>query len=170
MIVSLIVAISRNSVIGQKGKLPWHLSEDLKRFKAITMGHSIIMGRKTFESIGKPLSGRLNIIITRNADYIVPGTIVTRSIEEALAVAKTEEESKKDAEVFIIGGAELYKQALAKVERIYLTHIDQDFEGDAFLSEVQIENLRDEFTETAREDRVGPPNYSFVILERKGRN
>src|ERR1041385_6253429 len=117
MNLSIIVALSENNVIGVKKALPWHLSADLKRVKAITMGHHLIMGRKTFESIGKPLPGRTIIIITRNKDYKVEGCIVVPSLEEALKAVKN------DDEPFIFGGGEIFNQALPLVNKIYMTRI-----------------------------------------------
>ena len=125
--LSLIVAASRNGVIGAGGKLPWHLPADLQRFKKLTMGHPILMGRKTFKSIGKPLPGRTNIVITRQEGFQACGAAVAHSLEEALQMCE------KEAEVFVIGGAEIYKQALPLADKIYLTRVEQDFEGDTFL-------------------------------------
>ena len=126
MKISLIVAQSKNNVIGKNNQLPWHLPADLQHFKQITMGKPIIMGRKTFESIGKPLPGRNNIVISRNQQLSIPGCTVFHSIESALAAMKAE------PEVMIIGGADLFLQALPLAHRIYLTVIDAEFEGDTF--------------------------------------
>lgn len=126
MIVSLIVAMARNRVIGIGGRLPWHFSEDLKYFKRLTMSKPIIMGRKTFESIGKPLPGRVNIVVTRNQNYAAEGVTVVGSLQSAIAhVADFEE-------VFVIGGEEIFKLALPAAHRVYLTVIDAEFEGDTF--------------------------------------
>ena len=126
MKISLIVAKSRNNVIGNNNQLPWHLPADLKHFKTITMGKPIIMGRKTFDSIGKPLPGRRNIIISRQQNLHIDGCEIFHSIDDALSAVKTEKE------VMIIGGANLFLQVLPIAERIYLTVIAADFEGDAF--------------------------------------
>ena len=115
--ISVVVAIGNNGEIGNKGQLLWHLPADLKKFKQTTMGHHMIMGRKTFESIGKPLPGRTTIIVTRNKDYAVNGCLVTSSVEEAIGVAKQAGEQ----EVMIVGGGEIYKQSLPLAQRIYLT-------------------------------------------------
>jgi dihydrofolate reductase len=124
--ICIIVAAAQNNVIGNNNELIWHLSADLKRFKSLTTGHHIIMGRKTFESIGKPLPNRTTVIITRNPQYKVEGCITVHSLAEALEV------SKKDAISYIIGGAEIYKQALPFADKIELTRIEKDFEGDAY--------------------------------------
>ena len=123
--VSLIVAVAKNGVIGVNNTLPWHLPEDLKRFRALTTGHHIIMGRKTYDSLGRLLPGRTTVIVTRNPDYQVEGAIVVHSLEEAIQVCGN------DNEAFLIGGAELYKDGLKLANKLYLTEIDAEFEGDA---------------------------------------
>ncbi len=125
--LSIIVAVANNNVIGINNTLPWHLPEDLKRFKALTMGHHIIMGRKTYESLGRLLPGRTTIIVTRNKHYHVEGAHVVNSLEAALEV------SNKDDEAFLIGGAALYKIGLALADKLYLTEVHEEFEGDAIL-------------------------------------
>lgn len=124
--LSLIVAIAHDGVIGVNNTLPWHLPEDLKRFRALTMGHHIIMGRKTYESLNRLLPGRTTVIVTRNADYRVEGALVSGSLEDALA------QSAGDDEVFLIGGAELYREGLVQADRLYITEIEASFSGDAF--------------------------------------
>lgn len=132
MIISLIVAASTNNVIGNDGKMPWHLPNDLKHFKNITWAMPVIMGRKTFESLGKPLTGRKNIIITRQKDYKPEGTISVQSLDEAIAEAK-----KMDVkEILIIGGGEIYKMAWEKANRIYLTRVNLETAGDTFFPEI----------------------------------
>ncbi|SDW41173.1 dihydrofolate reductase [Nitrosomonas communis] len=161
--LSILVAMATNRVIGRNNALPWHLSADLKRFKALTMGQILIMGRKTYESIGRPLPGRINIIVTRQPAFSAPGTIVTCSIEEALTACLP----YQDKEIFIIGGAELYQQTLAYCQRIYLTEIQQDFEGDTFFPEFD----RNDWYESSREIHMledgSKLEYHFVVLERK---
>jgi dihydrofolate reductase len=132
--VSLIVATAKNGVIGHNNTLPWHLPEDLKRFRALTMGHHIIMGRKTYESLGRLLPGRSTVIISRNSNYQVEGAQVFSTLDEAIKA------TSQDPEVFIIGGAELYKVGLNKATHVYLTLIDQEFEGDAFFD---LDRLKD---------------------------
>ncbi len=117
--------MSENRVIGRAGTLPWHLSADLKRFKKLTMGHAIVMGRKTYESIGRPLPGRASIVLSRDPKYVIAGTDVVENLEQALA--KTKEE-----EVFVIGGAQLYEIALPLAERLYLTEVGTTIDGDVF--------------------------------------
>lgn len=129
--LSIIVATSLNHVIGKNNELPWHISEDLKRFKKITTGHPIIMGRKTYESIGRPLPNRRNMVITRNPDLTIEGVEVIHHLSEVEKLISDSEE------VFIIGGAEIYQQALASqsITKIYLTLVHQDIEGDAFFKD-----------------------------------
>jgi len=152
-IVSLVAALARNRVIGAGDRLPWHLPEDLRRFKRLTMGAPVIMGRKTHDSIGRPLPGRRNIVVTRQADARWDGCEVARSLDDAIALAA-------DApEVFVIGGGELYRLALSRADRLYLTLIDADYEGDAFFPEFDPADWR----ETAREPGAG---FAFVTYER----
>ncbi len=159
--ISIISAMASNRAIGIRNTLPWQLPEDLKHFKALTMGHHIVMGRKTYDSIGKPLPGRDTVIVTRNADYAVPGCLAVNSLDTALTV------SHGDAEVFFVGGAELYRQALPIAHRIYLTEIQRVFDGDAFFPEFD----KSQWNETARDKRhtEGPNgfDYHFVIYDRK---
>ena len=160
MRISIIAAMARNRIIGRENGLPWHLPEDLRHFKRLTMGHHILMGRKTFESIGKPLPGRTSIVITRNRNYASQGVHCAASIEAALASCKG------DDEIFFIGGAELYQQAIAYAERLYLTEIKKDFEGDARFPEYD----KTLWHEISRESHVsaGGLEYDFVICEKKG--
>ena len=122
--ISIIVAMAKNRVIGANGAIPWHLPEELKRFKRLTLGHHIIMGRKTYESIGRLLPGRTTVIVTRQPDYTVPGAIVAASLEDAIA------RCAGDDEVFVIGGAEIYRAALPVADRMYLTLVQAPAEGD----------------------------------------
>jgi dihydrofolate reductase len=158
--LSLIVAMSQNNVIGDKNKLLWNLKEDLRRFKEITTGHPIIMGRKTYESIGKPLPNRKNIIITRS-DINIDGCIVVHSIEEAINMFPNDEE------IFIIGGAEIYKQTIGKVDKMYLTVILEDYEGDAFFPYINFNmwNIEDIESFDRGEDFNKP--YIFMTLNKK---
>lgn len=128
MLISLIVAMDEKGGIGKDNRLPWHLSDDLKRFKTITMGHHIIMGRKTYESIGKPLPGRTNIVITRNPDYEAEGCIVVHSLEGALDIAR----GRGEDEAFITGGREIFAQALESANRIYLTRVHAEVPADVY--------------------------------------
>jgi len=133
MLISAIVAVSENNVIGRDGHLPWHLSQDLKRFKAITTGHAIILGRKNYEDIGRPLPNRVNYVLTRNKDFQAPGCIVCSSLEEALEAARASGET----ECFIIGGAAVYREAMPQVEKVYFTKVLSNVDGDVFFPEWQ---------------------------------
>lgn len=128
MIISAIVAKTRNNVIGKDNKMPWHISEDLKYFKKITSGHAIILGRKNYESIGRPLPNRINIVLTKNKSFDCPGCIKCSSIEEALKFAYDQGEK----EAFIIGGGQIYEQSKEYWDRIYITEINTELEGDVF--------------------------------------
>ena len=134
--LSLIVAHAKNNVIGYKNTLPWHLPEDLKRFRALTMSHHIIMGRRTFESLGRLLPGRTTVIVTRNKDYKVAGALIAHNIESALLLASG------DDEPFLIGGAELYKDGLKHATKLYITEVHAEFTGDAFLPEIDLSHWR----------------------------
>lgn len=161
MIFSIIVATSENQVIGKNNSLPWHISDDLKRFKMLTIGHPVIMGRKTFESIGKPLPGRENIVISRSAKLENFDVKIFRSIEECIEYCK-KVYADQDEEVFIIGGAEIYKQMLHYVSRVYQTLIHQRIEGDAFFPKL---NLND-FKLIRSEKGNGDPAHDFLLYER----
>ncbi|TNF27303.1 MAG: dihydrofolate reductase [Deltaproteobacteria bacterium] len=160
--ISVVVAIGNNGEIGNKGQLLWHLPADLKKFKQTTMGHHMIMGRKTFESIGKPLPGRTTIIVTRNKDYAVNGCLVTSSVEEAIEVAKQAGEQ----EVMIVGGGEIYKQSLPLAQRIYLTEVDFVGEADTFFPRVDTQNW-DVIETEDHPSESGHPAWSFKVLQRK---
>jgi len=156
--LSLIAAVARNQVVGIENRLPWHLPEDLKYFKATTSGHPIIMGRKTYESIGRPLPGRHNIVVTRDTAWHAEGVTTVHSLEDAKTAASA------SAEIFLIGGATLYKEALPHADRLYLTEIDADFEGDAHFPAWD----KSAFVETHREQHTGTDfTYSFVVYERR---
>ena len=157
--VSLIVAMSENRVIGQDNHMPWHISEDLKFFKRTTLGKPVIMGRKTFESIGKPLPERPNLVVTRNPDWSADGVQVFTSLRGALEAAQ-----KLGEEIIIGGGAEIYRQALPLTDKIYLTYIHKTIEGDTFFPEFDA----GAWQETAREERVSEKGlaFSWVTLER----
>ncbi len=164
--LSILVAMAKNRVIGKNNALPWHLSADLKHFKALTMGHPIIMGRKTYESIGRPLPGRTNIIMTQQKSYQVAGAITVNSIDDALKVCQ--KGVGGNSEVFLIGGAALYRKTLGLCHRIYVTEIYQDFDGDTFFPEFDME----EWQEISREKHFLEDDkleYHFVILDHKTR-
>jgi len=159
--LSIIVAIASNHAIGKNNQLLWHLPADLKHFKQLTTGHPIIMGRKTFDSIGRPLPNRRNIVITRQSDLKIEGTEVVNSLDEALALCKAENE------VFIIGGAELYRTALPLVQKIYLTTVHQAFDADAFFPELDLKEWLETEKVTHAPDEKNTLSYTFSTLERK---
>jgi dihydrofolate reductase len=159
--VSLIVAMARNRVIGMNNTLPWHLPADLKHFKSLTMGHHIVMGRKTYESIGKPLPGRTSVVVTRNANYTQPGVLVANSLEGAISACGN------DAEIFVIGGAELYCQAINLADRIYLTEIEADIPGDAHFTEVDRKLWRETGRVSHAPDEKNMHSFHFVVYDRK---
>lgn len=165
MIVSLIVACARNRAIGIENRLPWHLPEDLKRFRTITSGHPVIMGRKTFESIGRPLPNRANIVVTRQSRYQPEGVQVARSLDDALARAKAAPNSSD--EVFVIGGAEIYRLALPRADRLYITSVETDLAGDAFFPEWSSEDFHEISRERHGADERHAFAYQFLVLERK---
>jgi dihydrofolate reductase len=152
MIISIISAVSENDVIGKDNDLPWHLPADLQHFKRLTAGHSVIMGRKTFESVGKPLPNRTNIVITRQQDYVANGCILASSLGNAL-----EEVPQGEKEVFICGGSEIYKLGLQLADRLYITRIHAQFEGDIFFPSID----RNIWKEVARENHVEDDKNSF---------
>ena len=153
--ISIIVAMGRNRVIGKDNDLIWHLPADLKHFKETTMGKPVIMGRKTFESMGKPLPGRTNIVVTRNSQYKAKGCLVAHSLEKAL------ERVSGEAEVFIAGGGEIYREAMPLADRMYITIIDHSFEGDTYFPEFSKKEWK------IIEERYHPSNmenkYSMVM-------
>ena len=158
--VTLIVAKSENNIIGNKGRIPWYIPNDIKRFKEITMGKPILMGRKTFESIGHPLPGRTNIIISRNKAYSPSGCQVYSSIDQAL------KEHENTAEIMVIGGSGIYKALLPLTDRIYLTQINSTFEGDVFFPEMKNSQWREVANLRVIDDKTVSFEYCFKILER----
>lgn len=157
MRVSILVAVAENGVIGRGGKLPWHLGDDLKRFKQLTMGHTIVMGRKTWESIGRALPGRRNVVISRQAGYDAVGADVVTSLENALQVA----ELAGDEEAFIIGGAEVYRLTMSRAERLYVTRVLAEVEGDAHLSDFRGPDWR--LVESAPHGADAKNDFPFVF-------
>ena len=162
MIVSLIAAMTDARVIGNAGALPWRIPEELKAFKRITTGHAIVMGRKTWESIGRPLPGRLNVVITRQRDYQANGAVVVPSLAAAFELAEARQAEFGD-EIFVIGGSEIYREALPHADRIYLTRVNQAFEGDTYFPDF------DEAAYDAQRTGEGtfPVPYSMWLLERR---
>lgn len=152
--VSLIAAVSSNGVIGNEGRLPWHLPEDLKRFKTLTLGHTIVMGRKTWQSIGRLLPGRRNVIVSRDPDLRIDGAEVVPSVAAAIAIAAG------DAEVFVIGGGEIYRATIELADRLHLTEVALDVPGDAFFPAID----RDQWNESARTGHVAADGTGFDIV------
>lgn len=160
-VLSAIVAMSENRVIGKDNKLPWHLPADLKHFKEITTGHHIIMGRKTFESIGKSLPNRVNIVLSRDTDFVASGCQTVTSIDSALEIAKAAQQH----EIFIIGGAEIYRQLLSRIKRLYLTIVHTNIEGDAWFPELDTASWHEVSRERHEADEKNTYAYSFITME-----
>ena len=159
--LSMIVAMAKNRAIGINNTLPWRCPEDLKHFKALTMGHHMIMGRKTFDSIGKPLPGRTSVIITRNPEIKIAGCIVAHALDEAIASCTDDEE------IFVVGGAEIYAQALPLIDTLYVTEIQQDMAGDAYFPEFDQTGWLEVAREKRHQETPQPLEYHFVIYRRK---
>jgi dihydrofolate reductase len=162
MRISLIAAMAENGIIGRGGQLPWRLSADLKRFKRLTTGHTVIMGRKTWESIGRPLPDRRMVVITRQSGYQADGVTIVGSLDEALAVAQ----SANEDDAFIIGGAEVYRLALPKADRLYITLVLADVAGDTKFPEVDWETWARIDTETVDADADNEYPHLFYVFER----
>ncbi len=160
MKISLIVAMAQNRVIGRDNQLPWRLSADLQHFKALTMGKPVIMGRKTWESLGRPLPGRTNIVITRDVGYQAEGCVVVHSVEQALEVVAGSDEA------MVIGGANLYRQLLDRADRLYLTLVRADVEGDTRLPEFDLTQWHEVEREAHSRDDKNEFDFEFVTLER----
>jgi len=161
VLVSMIAAMDRNRLIGNKNQLPWHLPADFAHFRAVTMGKPVIMGRKTWESIGKPLPGRRNIVLTRNKDRCYEGVDCVSSFDEALALVADEEE------VMIIGGSTIYEMLLPRADRLYLTIVEGEFEGDAWFPAFDTAEWREIASELRPADEKNACACRFVTLEKK---
>lgn len=169
MRVSIIAAIATNGVIGRQGQLPWRLSGDLRRFKRLTMGHTIIMGRKTWESIGRPLPGRRTVVITRHPDYQIDaeGVHIAGNLDDALSIA----EAANDDEAFVVGGAQIYHEAMSRADRLYFTEVAADVQGDAYFP-VNFETFEWDLWETLETEAHGADSeneyaFVFVTLQRR---
>ena len=165
MIISVVVALGKNRVIGRDGGLPWHIPGDLTLFKQTTMGKPIVMGRKTWESLGRPLPGRPHVVITRDRNYKASGASVVFDLDQALSVAYGMAIALKEEEVMIIGGAEIYGLAMAKADRLYLTEVELSPHGDAFFPDFNVEQWQ-EISRTEFPSSDGAASYSFVIREK----
>ncbi len=161
--VSVIVAVADNGVIGGGGKMPWHISEDLQMFKRVTTGHPVVMGRKTFESLGRPLPGRTNVVITRNPSWVAEGVLTAASLDQAIAMFPPEEE------VFIIGGGEIYARAMPRADKLYLTRIYADYEGDVRFPDWNPDEWRLVSSERHHHGATFPHPFEFLIYEKKSR-
>jgi dihydrofolate reductase len=158
--LSLIVAMARNRVIGADGAIPWHLPGELKLFKGLTMGHHMIMGRKTYESIGRLLPGRTTVIVTRQRNYRVPGAVVAHTLAEAIAACAG------DDEIFVIGGAEIFREALPLADRIYLTTVEADVRGDTFMPPFDAAGWREASSQSYAADERNRYAYTMAVHER----
>jgi dihydrofolate reductase len=161
MRISLVAAASDNNVIGKNGALPWKMPADMKFFKNLTTGHTVIMGRKTYESMGKPLAGRKNIVITRNKEFKAEGCIVLNSLDQAFEVLGSE------AELFVIGGADIYNTVLFRADKIYLTRVHGTFDGDAYFPQITDSEWVEIKSSTFPADEKNPYPYTFIELARK---
>ncbi len=161
-LVSLIVAMARNGVIGRDNSLPWHLAEDLRRFKVATLGKPILMGRKTFESIGHALPGRTNLVLTRDPGWRAPGAVVVHSVEAALAAAA------EAVELVVIGGAEIYRLVMPFARRMYLTHVHADVPGDTYFPDFDPTQWLDVACDERAADEKNTYPVTFLTLERRG--
>lgn len=163
MILSHIVAVSKNFVIGKNNKLPWRMPDDMKYFHRLSDGHIVIMGRKNYEANGKALKNRINIVVTRNSKFRPVDAIVCDSIEKAIHIAK----SNSDEEVFIVGGGEIYKQTLSLVNRIYITIIDTNVQGDTYYPEIMLDNYEIISKIEKKADSLNPFDHTYYILNKK---
>ena len=163
---AMIVAMAKNRVIGRKNQLPWHLPEDLKYFKRVTMGKPIVMGRKTYESIGRPLPGRLNVVLTRDAKWQTEGVVSAQTIDAAFSVAIAEAKSKEKDEVMVIGGDQVYALCLPLVDRLYVTQVHAEVDGDAYFPEVDWGQWQQVSSEAHQASDNNPYDYSFVVYDR----
>ncbi len=161
MSISIIVALSKNLTIGMDNHLPWRCPEDLKRFKALTMGHHIIMGRKTFDSIGRPLPGRITVVVTRDKCLTIEGCLIAHNLNDAVTLCGNDEE------IFIVGGAQIYEQAMSLADTLHATEIQKDVEGDAHFPEIDPGIWQEASREVRHQSSPEPLEYHFVTYLRK---
>lgn len=164
--LAAIVAMGERNVIGKNNAMPWHLPGELKCFKNRTMGYPLIMGRNTFESIGKPLPGRTNIVVTRQPHWRAEGVAVAHSLDQAIELAQQCEQGKEKNGAMVIGGAMLYEQALARCSKLYVTQVHGEFDGDAFFPQIPAQQWRETFREKVEADEKNAYAFSIVVLER----
>ena len=159
--ISIIAAVANDGVIGTGNLMPWHISEDLRRFKAITTGHPVVMGRKTFESLGRPLPNRTNVVISRNPDFKANGCVIVGSLEQAISIFPETEN------IFVIGGGEIYRQAMPVADRLYLTHVLADYQGDTHFPEVDARQWEEIGSEHYERGENFPHPFRFVDYRRR---
>ena len=165
MKTSLIVAVSRNGVIGIDNQLPWHLPEDLKYFKSVTMGKPLIMGRKTYDSIGRPLPGRTNIVVTRDQGWHAEGVEVARSLQQAMTLGRLACARSEAGEIMVIGGEQIYQLTLPAADRLYITEVQAEVEGDAFFP--PLDNSQWQQISERLPEQTDTHPYRFLVLEKK---
>lgn len=167
MRLSMAFAMAQNRVIGKDNALPWHLPKDLQYFKKITLGKPIIMGRKTFDSIGRPLPGRPNIVITRNTDWSHEGVQVVHSVDEAIALGSELANQKDVEELMVIGGSQIYTELLNRADRLYMTQVHSEVEGDDYFPAFSLDEWQKYSEEHHSADESNPYDYSFLVLDRR---
>jgi dihydrofolate reductase len=166
-VVALIAAVARNGVIGSSGALPWRLSSDLKHFKAATMGKALVMGRKTYQSIGGPLSGRTIVVVTRDPDFAAAGILVARDVDEALALAEAAARAAGADEIVVAGGGEIYAQTIGRASRLHLTEVDVAPEGDAHFPPIDPAQWREASRRKGERGARDEADFAFVEYERR---
>ena len=166
MKLALIAAVADNNAIGINNKMSWYLPGDLRYFKAVTMGKPIIMGRKTFDSLRKPLPGRTNIVITRDKDWAHEGVKVVHSLDDAIALAEDIALINGNEEIMVIGGEQIYRQAIDRADRLYLTRVYQSFDGDAFFPEINQQEWREISRKDIQSEDDQPLTYSYLVLDK----
>lgn len=172
MELALIAAVADNNVIGINNTMPWYLPGDLRHFKAVTMGKAMIMGRKTFDSLGNPLPGRANIVITRDKDWHHEGVHVVHSLDDAISLAETVIPTEvpglfnNNTEIMVIGGEQIYREAIDRADRLYLTRVYQSFDGDAFFPEIDLQQWREVYRKDASSEDGAPLRCSYLVMDR----
>lgn len=167
MIISIIAAVGHNKVIGNKNSLPWNLPVDLEYFKKMSLGKPIVMGTKTFESIGRPLPSRFNIVLAQSADYSAKGCQVAHSIPEAIGLAEKSDLGQKSNELMVCGGRSVYEQFLPLADKMYLTFVEGDFEGDVYFPDYDLEEWQETERTFRLADEQNPYNLNFVVFEKR---
>ena len=167
--LAIIAAVAENRIIGARGAMPWRLSSDLKRFKQLTLGKPVIMGRRTWVSLGKPLAGRLNIVVTSNAGFHADGAVVAHSLDEAVAMASDWARGRGVSEIMVIGGGAVYAEAIGRADRLYLTHVHARPEGDTVFPEIAQSLWRAASREDHAAGEMDSAASAFVVYERQGR-